>query len=187
MNGSWTDAFRRYLSSRLPGQWVGAAIAVQVVLLLGIIGLGEWGYRTSRVVTIPIVLVDRFTPIRGEALEFIPVPFRYAFKSNLSISPGDHVIVAPLDQSLSQWGIVPTPPIAPVPYYRVRVVSANDRYFFLEPPFQRIRLRESDQAWLLDQLRREPENQRLALRVRHRGETAIISDLQVNDRLIPVR
>ncbi len=178
---------RRYVASRTTGQWVGAVVLAQFALIVGGIVVGEWRYQSGKTITIPIALVDRFSPIRGGSLEFIPVPFRHAFKSTLPISPGDIVIVSPVDAGLTQWVILADPPSHNKPYFYVKVVSANDRYFFLEPPFQRIKLRESDQLWLSTYLNRPVYAQQLAIRVRYNGAMAMVSDLKANGRVISVR
>ncbi len=168
---------------------VGMAIGSQLLVILGLGISSEWIVRRGTIVRLQVDAIDAYDPFRGHYFEFVPMVFRHSFPSSMAISAGDTVIVGPTDKDVSQWAILTAPPAGDTPYYRVRVESSNNGYFFLSPPFKQIYLDSDEMERLRKRLGKARRGQKvpMTLIVRHRGDHAIILGLQVDEQVIGKR
>ncbi|NBV41827.1 hypothetical protein EBR96_03560, partial [bacterium] len=82
-----------------------STIVAQLVLLIWIIGNGEWILHRGVQVRLQIEALDPYDPVRGNRFEFVPSIFRHSFPCQAPIAPGQMVMVAPTEKGFSNWAV----------------------------------------------------------------------------------
>lgn len=170
-------------------QWVWVLIGIlQLGVLLGYMGVGEWVLRRGMVVTLSVDPLTPYQPVKGQKMEFLLSIFQHSFSYNEPLQVGDWVVVQAVDPLFRSWGIR-AKPLPGLPYFKCAIQSTNQGYYFISPPFRDIRLSPADAKWVRGCFDRgargnKPNKVSLQVQVRQSNATWVLEGLWVEGRFL---